>query len=623
MPNLDAFHFLRPGWLFLIIPVCWLVFRLHHSLRRKTDWSSVVESHLLELLLVGGRGIRKNGTPWLLSSILVLILLALAGPVLEQRLVPVLKKNLARVLVLDVSHSMLAEDLRPNRIERAKFKLRDLLNLIQEGETALVAYAGDAHVISPLTSDTQTIITLLPGLEPNIMPHQGSRPDRAMKLAVSLLDDHSAKPGEVIWITDGISANMIQPVTQILGFHRLSVIGVGTEKGAPIPGKNNGFIKNSNGGIVMSRLDSSTLQMIALEKGGIYQILSSDDQDLEMLLYQSPLESEYIEDGTDKKGDVWREEGPWLLLILLPMAAMVFRKGILFSVLVICLQFYMSLMPEVVLGFEWKDLWKNKNQQAEDLFSQGQHKQASTVFENQEWKGLSFYRSGEHEKALEAWKGDDSSRSLFNQGNSLAKLGNYKKAIDYYDKVLQGEPDHSDARFNRELIKKLLEDQEKQNQSSSNQKSSGENQEKNNQDESNKPSSESDPSKKNQGLNESQQNLNQQDLNDSEMERNSETEESSSLKDSESLQEKKDEEENLNQTSLAEEKKEGLNEKTEKSSYIKPRSSPKMTEENSQQQELRQWLKKVPDDPARLLRNKMFRAYQRNLKNLNTEIESW
>ena len=181
-------------------------------------------------------------------------------------------------------------------------------------------------------------------------------------------------------------------------------------------------------------------------------------------------------------------------------------------------------------------------------------------------KGLSFYRSGEHEKALEAWKGDDSSRSLFNQGNSLAKLGNYKKAIDYYDKVLQGEPDHSDARFNRELIKKLLEDQEKQNQSSSNQKSSGENQEKNNQDESNKPSSESDPSKKNQGLNESQQNLNQQDLNDSEMERNSETEESSSLKDSESLQEKKEEEENLNQTSLAEEKKEGLNEKTEKSS---------------------------------------------------------
>ena len=243
--------------------------------------------------------------------------------------------------------------------------------------------------------------------------------------------------------------------------------------------------------------------------------------------------------------------------------------------------------------------------------------------ENQEWKGLSFYRSGEHEKALEAWKGDDSSRSLFNQGNSFAKLGYYKKAIDYYDKVLQGEPDHSDAKFNRELIKKILEDQEKQNQPSSNQESSGENQEKKNQDESNKPSSESDPSKKNQRSNESQQNLNQQDWNDAEMEGDSETEESSSFKDSESLQEKKDEEENPNQTSLAEEKKEELNKKSEKSSYIKPRSSPELTEENSQQQELRQWLKKVPDDPARLLRNKMFRAYQRNLKNLNTEIESW
>ena len=148
MTGFESFQFLRPGWLVLIIPGFWLVFRLYQRWKQRTDWSGVVEPHLLELLLVEARGIRRIWIHWMLSLMLILVLTAMAGPVLEKRSVPVLKKNLAKVLVLDVSHSMLAEDLRPNRIERAKFKLRDLLNRIDEGETALIAYAGDAHIIS-------------------------------------------------------------------------------------------------------------------------------------------------------------------------------------------------------------------------------------------------------------------------------------------------------------------------------------------------------------------------------------------------------------------------------------------------------------------------------------------
>jgi len=620
MTGFESFQFLRPGWLVLIIPGCWLVFRLHQRWKQRTDWSGVVEPHLLELLLVEARGIRRTWIPWMLSLMLILVLTAMAGPVLEKRSVPVLKKNLAKVLVLDVSHSMLAEDLRPNRIERAKFKLRDLLNRIDEGETALIAYAGDAHIISPLTSDTHTITTLLPGLEPDIMPHRGSRPDRAMELAVKLLDGHSANPGEVIWLTDGIPENMIPTVAQLLGRHRLSVIGVGTEKGAPIPGKNSGFLKNSKGGIVMSRLDTSRLQVLAQQKGGTFQILRNDDQDLEIVLNQPILMNEYLEDETEKQGDIWREEGPWLLLIMLPLAALMFRRGLIFGFLLISLHLPGFVISESAYAFEWKDLWKNKDQQGQQYFIEGSHSEAAQVFENPEWKGLSHFRSGNHENALEEWKGIDSPRSLFNQGNALAKLGKLDQAIDRYDQVLEREPEHSDARFNRDLLKKLLEEQDKQKQQNQEQDGSGEDQQKS---EPQQSENQSERSEENQSSAESGSDSKNQNMENSGQSEQAQKSDSQNKEISEA-QSDKQEQENTNETSVAEENNQQEDQDSkEQQAFIKPRSVSELTEDNPQEQELRQWLQKIPDDPSRLLRNKMYRAHQRNKQIMKTEKESW
>ena len=620
MTGFETFQFLRPGWLVLIIPGCWLVFRLHQRWKKRTDWSGVVEPHLLELLLVEARGVRGTWVPWMLSLMLFLVLTAMAGPVLEKRSVPVLKKNLAKVLVLDVSHSMLAEDLRPNRIERAKFKLRDFLNRIDEGETALIAYAGDAHVISPLTSDTHTIITLLPGLEPDIMPHRGSRPDRAMELAVKLLDGHSVNPGEVIWLTDGISENMIPTMAQLLGRHRLSVIGVGTEKGAPIPGKNSGFLKNSKGGIVMSRLDTSHLQALAQQKGGTFQILRNDDQDLERVLNQPILMNEYLEDETEKQGDIWREEGPWLLLVLLPLAALMFRRGLIFGFLLISLHLPGFLMSERAYAFEWKDLWKNKDQQGQQYFIEGSHSEAAEVFENPEWKGLSHFRSGNLENALEEWKEIDSPRSFFNQGNALAKLGKLEQAIDRFDQVLEREPEHSDARFNRDLLMKLLEEQEKQKKQNQQQDGSGEDQQKT---ENQQSENQSERSEENQSSAESGSDSKNQNMENSGQSEQAQKSESQNKEISEA-QSDKQEQENTDEASVAEENnQEGDEDSKQQQAFIKPRSVSELTENNPQEQELRQWLQKIPDDPSKLLRNKMYRAHQRNKQIMKTEKESW
>jgi len=619
MTGFESFQFLRPGWLLLIIPGCWLVFRLHKRWKKRMDWSGVVEPHLLELLLVEARGIRRTWIPWMLILMLFLVLTAMAGPVLEKRSVPVLKKNLAKVLVLDVSHSMLAEDLRPNRIERAKFKLRDLLNRIDEGETALIAYAGDAHVISPLTSDTHTITTLLPGLEPDIMPHRGSRPDRAIELAVKLLDGHSANPGDVIWLTDGIPENMILSVAQLLGRHRLSVIGVGTEKGAPIPGKNSGFLKNPKGGIVMSRLDSSRLQALAQQKGGTFQILRNDDQDLERVLNQPTSMNEYLEDETEKQGDIWREEGPWLLLILLPLTALMFRRGLIFGFLLLSLHLPGFVISERAYAFEWKDLWKNKDQQGQQYFIEGLHSEAAEVFEDPEWIGLSHFRSGNHENALEEWKGIDSPRSLFNQGNALAKLGKLEQAIDSYDQVLEREPEHSDAQFNRDLLMKLLEEQEKQQQNQK-QDGSGEDQLKS---ESQQSESQSERSEENQSSNQSGRDSKNQNMENSEQTEQAQKSDSQNKEITDTQFDERGQE-NTDEASLAEENNQQEEQDSkQQQAFIKPRSVSELTENNRQEQELRQWLQKIPDDPSRLLRNKMYRAHQRNKQIMKAEKESW
>jgi len=484
----------------------------------------------------------------------------------------------------------------------------------------LIAYAGDAHVISPLTSDTHTITTLLPGLEPDIMPHRGSRPDRAMELAVKLLNGHSANPGEVIWLTDGIPENMIPTVAQLLGRHRLSVIGVGTEKGAPIPGKNSGFLKNSKGGIVMSRLDTSRLKALAQQKGGTFQILRNDDQDLGIVLNQPTLMNEYLEDETEKKGDIWREEGPWLLLIMLPLAALMFRRGLIFGFLLISLHLPGFVISERAYAFEWKDLWNNKDQQGQQYFIEGSHSEAAQVFEDPEWRGLSYFRSGNHENALEEWKGIDSPRSLFNQGNALAKLGKLEQAIDSYEQVLERDPEHSDARFNRDLLMKLLEEQEKQKQQNQEQDGSGEDQQKseNQQSESQKERSEENQSSAESGSDSKNQNMENSEQTEQAQKTDSQNKEISDAQSDELGQESTDE------ASVAEENnQEEDQDSKQQQAYIKPRSVSELTENNRQEQELRQWLQKIPDDPSKLLRNKMYRVHQRNKQIMKAEKESW
>ena len=304
---------------------------------------------------------------------------------------------------------------------------------------------------------------------------------------------------------------------------------------------------------------------------------------------------------------------------MLPLAALMFRRGLIFGFLLISLHLPGFVISESAYAFEWKDLWKNKDQQGQQYFIEGSHSEAAQVFENPEWKGLSHFRSGNLENALEEWKEIDSPRSLFNQGNALAKLGKLDQAIDRYDQVLEKEPEHSDARFNRDLLKKLLEEEEKQQQNQQ-QDGSGEDQQKteNQQSENRTEHSKENPSSAESGSDSKNQNMENSEQTEQAQKSDSQNKEISEA------QSDKREQENTDEASVAEENnQEGEEDSKQQQAFIKPRSVSELTEDNPQEQELRQWLQKIPDDPSRLLRNKMYRAHQRNKQIMKTEKESW
>ena len=612
---LTEFHFLRPLWLLAIPLVWWLVFRLLGKWWSTANWEKIVEPHLLQFLATTPATQKTSLLPWIMCFAGTLLLLALAGPVWEKVPQPLLQKSQARVLVLDLSFSMLATDIKPTRIDRARFKLEDLLKRFVEGDTALIAYAGEAFVISPLTHDPATIAALLPGLHPNIMPVPGSRAEQAFSLAANLLSRSKSGSGHIIWITDGIEGQDFAALENTVGRNRLSILAVGTESGSPVALSEGGFLKDKNGAIVIPKLNSQPLEKLADIKQGSFTVLSIDDRDVEGIIEAETTATDFIEDEQLRSSDKWNEEGPWLLLLALPLAASLFRRGLLFSWSLLLL-FGISSLPNSAQAFGWDDLWLRTDQQAEKLFQAGAEKDAAQLFENPEWKGTAAYRTGDYEKAIEEFSRKDRPLANFNRGNSLAFAGRLEEALAAYEKVLAENPKHEDALFNHDLIEKILQEQQKKQQNKKADKGKENEQGKNKQDQ-------------------------QQDSSKSDAEQNEKSSQQSSAEKQDSGDPKSSSEEKNNDKKQSNEGEKNLNDKTDsteaKKNENEQKKNNKLAEKNiasgdeqeltadeqSRQQTLEQWLRKIPDDPGRLLRNKMQREYQRRGKQQILDEQYW
>ena len=561
-------HFIRPLWLALvplavILPLVW------RRLRRPSgDWGKVCDAHLLRWLSVGNAAAKPSRFgPWLAGLVWLIAAIALAGPSWQKLPDSSFTSRDARVLVLDLSLSMLAEDLKPNRLAQAHFRLSDMLEAASEGQTGLVSYAGDAFVVSPLTSDTNTIKNMLPALRPDVIPVSGSRPDRALELAAELLKRSGMARGEILLISDSGSRAAVNVAASLAkqGVFT-SVMAVGTVQGAPIP-SGEGFVSDSNGNIVVARLDRDALQAIARAGSGKYSELTAGSTELSP--WASVEGSEFARKD-DALGERWKDTGPWLVLVLLPLVAFSFRRGLLFALPLIVLP-GLLVSTDANAGL-WDDLWATRDQQAQAALKQERAADAALLAKDPGIAGEAYYRSGDFVNAGQSWSqvDQDQADSHYNRGNSLAQMGEFEGAIAAYDAALALDPDMEDAAFNRDLVEQMKQQQEQEQQD---QDSEGESDE-------------------------------QQEGDKSEQSEQGEEESSENQQEGEQGDEESDEQQEGDETGEPSESEMEQN----------------WSEEDAQAME--QWLRRIPDDPGGLLRRKFRNQHERRGAPAD-ESETW
>lgn len=574
------FHFLRPLWLFALIPALLFFAAMWRVNSVVTAWDKAIDKSLLPYLLDRSKNAAQRTPLLLLLAAWSLGILAMSGPVYEKLPQPVQKREDALVIVMDLSLSMFAPDHIPSRMDLAKRKLRDILALREEGQTALVVYAGDAHTVTPLTDDVVTIAALVPSLSPNIMPLFGSNPMAAIDLAIGLLSDVEAVRGKILLMTDGISGfDQEQLITQQMEptDYELLIMGIGTEEGAPIRTSDGNYLTDENGAQIIPKLNRNVLQSLANRTNGRYHDIQLADSDLAFLLTDfNPLGDEELSE-VEEEFDVWYEAGPWFLLLILPMAAMSFRRGWLFS-LVLLTSSGLLIPGGQVQAAEWLDFWKTKDQQGAEAFANEEHATAAGLFQAPNWQGVASYRAENYEAAVAAFSASDNADGHYNRGNSLALAGNYAEAIAAYDLALGLELTHADAIHNKEIVEQLLEQEEAEN---------GENQE-----------------------GESQENQSEQ---NSENE-SDENQDDSDQQDQESQDGNQDQQEQEQQNQAPEEQE------SSESNSEQNTPSESTNEEFEEQQSLEQWLRRIEDDPGELLRRKF--RYQYRQRQLNGTANS-
>lgn len=576
------FHFLRPDWLWALPPVVLAIALLAQRRLSAGSWQRVVDPALVPYVLSSSQRHQGVYRWWLVLLGAVLAITALAGPAWNRVDQPVFRSDQALVIALDLSRSMDAQDLTPSRLVRARLKILDILDERSAGQTALVVYSSNAFTVTPLTTDADTVAALVNSVSTDIMPSRGSYPVAAIDKARQLLDQAGSNNGEVLLIADGGSSLAAEQAARDLldAGYRLSVLAVGTPEGAPIPRAEGGFVTDRSGQIAVPRLEADGLQMLAQAGGGRYSVITTDDADIERLM-AAPTSSSAAGDD-ERATDQWREEGPWLLLLLVPLAALAFRRGWVLVLVMAVLQF-----PQQAQALTWSDLWKTPDQQASELLAEGDAEAAAERFEHPDWEAVARYRAGQFAESAAAFSGRDGATALYNLGNSLARMSQFDSAIEAYEKSLAIDPTNEDAMYNRDLLKDIRDAQDAQNNNS--QDNSGES-----------------GGEAQQSEGDSQSDQSGEQGSDGSPGEESESEDSA--------REREVSEDDL--AAMQEELERAAQEAADQGDETEPQDGDAEAQAaarrvQEQEQAMEQWLRRIPNDPGGLLRRKFRYQYQR------------
>ncbi|NUU39006.1 tetratricopeptide repeat protein [Pseudomonas sp. C2B4] len=444
-------YWFRPGWLLLLPLLGWLLWQLWHRQKRAGRWQMILPPAFHATLLSGGSG-RDSKLPWVALGVAwLLTILALLGPGWERVEQISQKPADPLVVILELTPEMLATDVQPNRLEQARRKLFDLLQNRSDAQTAIVVYAGSAHTLVPLSDDLSTSRNLIDALKPSLMPEPGHRADLAVIKALTLLEQGALGDGRILLIGSSLTEQERLGIRRALSGHstQFLMLGIGTAEGAPITQEDGSFLKDEQGAILVPHLDEAGLKAFANDLDGRYRHARLSDADLRALgLLDGP--RNLRNDGQTVRLDAWADQGYWLLLPLLLLAACAGRRGWL-----LCLPLLLAL-PQPSHAFELQDLWLRPDQQGLHLLKQKRPAEAAQHFEDHQWQGVALYEAGDYSGAAQRFAEGNDAHAHYNRGNALAKSGELEAALDAYEQALERQPDLRPALTNKALVETLL-----------------------------------------------------------------------------------------------------------------------------------------------------------------------
>ncbi|AGH81743.1 hypothetical protein PCNPT3_09025 [Psychromonas sp. CNPT3] len=622
----ENFLFLRPEWLYgLLLIGAIALFRSRRQ--HKSQKQPLIAPHLSPNLV--HYAVQNKMQHYFLYPLAILTLIALAGPSWQKISTPIYDIKKAQVLIMDMSYSMYATDIKPDRLSQEKYKAMDLIKAWDEGEKALVAYAGDAFTLSPLTRDSNAILNHIPNLTPEIMPVMGSNADAALQKAITLLTNAGYTKGHIVFMTDGISPTQADSMLDRLKGTAwvVSVLALATEKGAPITLANGKLVSDKQGNIVIATLNSAPLIKVTNATHGLYQTFQSDNQDVLQLASFFKQQSAQKNDSANNLFERAKDAGYWFTFVIAILFLGLFRKGF-FYLLLFCVGLPLSSTHVEA------SIWNNNQQNAYQAYQDKDYKHAAELYENNFDKGAALYKNKKYSDALSAFtevikKDPNNAHAFYNQGNSFAKLDELDNAIQAYQRALILKKDFTQAQRNKEIV---MQEKQKQKKQAQNKKSKQQ--------------------KKQDGKNKKQQaqKNNKQDpdkKSNKASKDNKDSKDSTSKKDERSKTEKNQQEKKKQQTKNNNDdknknaqqaqqpplpaKKESLKEKNKKQKDKARTSAQKNNKKktlknnnpplmgitkskdkiNKEYQALPNWLKNMPDDPSLLLQNKMRIEYRK------------
>lgn len=428
MAALAQLQWLRPDWLWALALLPVLAWWWQRRRTGASIWTQTVDAHLLPHLLKPGPASRRWLAPVIAALAFILAVLALAGPSLHEVEQPLWIQDAPLVVAVDLSGASLAADTPPSRIARVRVKLASLLAGREGGQVGLVAWAGEAFTVAPLTADTANVALFLDALDPDVMPVDGQRPDRAIARSAQLLAQAGFQDGTILLLSDHATpAAMAEAARAKARGYTVSVLGLGTADGAPY--------RAAGGEIDVARRDDASLRDLAAAGGGRYAALVESNHDLATLGVLDSRRGTGAANGAESGTSVTtrQDDGYWLLLPLMLLVLLAFRRGAPVLLLVVCLW----LPGRDAFA---ADLWQRPDQRAHRTMQDAE----------------AAYRRGDFDEAAKIYADVDGADAHYNRGNALARQGRYADAIAAYDQALKAAPDMEDAIANRRAVEAAM-----------------------------------------------------------------------------------------------------------------------------------------------------------------------